>query len=108
MYEKGKSRYKKPPADALRSRLCICQLTIYVYMICTNSIVNSIIVETYVPVKSCRKIFEGGRGQTVSDGRNAKEKLPQGPAHRGSLAGAYTLLRWCKCRVKVIHKSVLA
>ena len=57
MYEKGKSRYKKPPADALRSRLCICQLTMYVYMICTNSIVNSIIVETYVLVKPCRRKF---------------------------------------------------
>ena len=54
-----------------------------------------------------KKIFEGG-GQAVSDGTNAKEKLPQGPAHRGSLAEACTLLHWCKCRVKVMYKSVHA
>ena len=70
-------------------------------------------MDNYNPnVCSCqalpKKIFEGGGGQAVSDGTNAKEKLPQGPAHRGSLAEACTLLRWCKCRVKVMHKSVHA
>ena len=108
MYEKGKSRYKKPPTEQARSRLCICQIK-YVYYI---DIRYSVQIWThYNPnIRSCqalpKKIFEGGGGQAVSDGTNAKEKLPQGPAHRGSLAEACTHLHWCKCQVKVMYKSV--
>ena len=108
MYEKGKSRYKKPPTDFLRSRLCICQMKYVYYM----GIKYSVQIWTYYNpnIRSCqallKKILEGGGGQAVSDGTNAKEKLPQGPAHKGSLAEACTLLHWCKCRVKVMHKSV--
>ena len=91
-----------------RSRLCICQMK-YVYYI---DIRYSVQIWTHYNSNACscqalpKKIFEGGGGQAVSDGTNAKEKLPQGPAHRGSLAEACTLLRWCKCRVKVMYKSV--
>ena len=90
MYEKGKGRYKKPPTDFLRSRLCICQMKYVYYM----GIKYSVQIWTYYNpnIRSCqalpKKIFEGGGGQAVSDGTNAKEKLPQGPAHRGEPCGS--------------------
>ena len=68
-----------------RSRLCICQMK-YVYYI---DIRYSVQIWTHYNSNACscqalpKKIFEGGGGQAVSDGTNAKEKLPQGPAHRG-------------------------
>ena len=60
-----KSRYKKPPTDFFRSRLCICQMK-YVYYI---DIKYSVRTWThYNPnIRSCqalpKKVFEGGDGQ---------------------------------------------
>ena len=90
MYEKGKGRYKKPPTDFLRSRLCICKMKYVYYM----GIKYSVQIWTYYNpnIRSCqallKKILEGGGGQAINDGTNAKEKLPQGPAHRGEPCGS--------------------
>ena len=85
-----KSRYKKPPTDFSRSRLCICKQVKYVYIIYQFS------CELYYNqnIRSCQALFWKilrAANQTVNGGANAKKTRLLKPACMGRLSGAFAV-----------------